>query len=132
MKYATRFVAALAVLVSALGCEKTSVEGAGGKKLTLIAPASQTLKRGETNQIAITVTRSNCADSVAVKFSDLPKGTSVVEDKKIDADKNVGTYTIHSTPDADLVTNHVAKVTVEGPGGMTATESFQVTVKDKN
>jgi hypothetical protein len=132
MKYATRLAAALALLVSALGCEQTSVEGTGGKKLTLLAPASQTLKRGETNQIAITVTRSNFADSVSVKFSNLPKGTSVVEDKKIDADKNIGTYTLHSNPDADLVTNHVAKVTVEGPGGMTATESFQITVKDKN
>ncbi|KAF0244231.1 MAG: hypothetical protein FD180_2741 [Planctomycetota bacterium] len=132
MNNVTRWATAITLVLGALGCEKTSVEGASGKKLTLLQPASQTLKRGETNQIAITVARSNFADPVAVKFSNLPKGTTVVEDKKIDADKNIGTYTLHSGPDADLVTNHVAKVTVEGPGGMTATESFQITVKDKN
>lgn len=131
MKILTRCAAALALVMFALGCEETSVEGPTGKKLTLSQPSSQTMKRGETNQITISISRSNFADSVGVKFSDLPKGTTVVESKKIDADKNSGTYTLHSAPDADLVANHVAKVTVEGPGGMTATETFKITVTDK-
>jgi hypothetical protein len=131
MKLVTSCAAAIALLFVAVGCEKTSVEGAGGKKLTLLQPTSQSMKRGETNTIDIAVTRSNFADSVGVKFSDLPKGTTVIENKKIDSDKNIGTYTLHSAPDADLVANHVAKVTVEGPGGMTATETFKITVSDK-
>ncbi len=131
MKLVTRCAAAIALVLVALGCEQTSVEGPTGKKLTLLQPTSQSLKRGETNTISITVTRSNFADAVSVKFSDLPKGTTVVESKKIDADKNIGTYTLHSAPDADLVANHVAKVTVEGPDGMTATETFKITVTEK-
>jgi hypothetical protein len=131
MKLVTRCAAVLALLLVAVGCEKTSVEGPTGKKLTLLQPTSQTMKRGATNTIDIAVTRSNFSDSVGVKFTDLPKGTTVVEDKKIDSDKNIGTYTLHSAPDAALVANHVAKVTVEGPGGMTATETFKITVNDK-
>lgn len=132
MPIALRSIAAIALMVAAIGCEKTTVEGTNGKKLTLLHPASQTLKRGETNQIDITVTRTNFSEAVGVVFSDLPKGTTVVESKKIAGDKNIGTYTIHSAPDADMVNNHVVKVTVEGPDGMKATETFQITVKDRS
>lgn len=132
MKMATRCASVLALLLVALGCEKTTVQGTNGKKLTLLQPTSQTMKRGETNSISITVTRSNFGDAVGVKFANLPKGVHVIEDKKIGADQNIGTYTLHSAPDADLVTNHVARVTVEGPEGMTATETFEITIKDKS
>ena len=132
MKIVTRCAAMIALLVAVFGCEQTTVEGTGGRKLTLSQPSSQTLKRGETNTISISITRASFSNPVEVKFSNLPKGVSVVEDKKIGTDQNSGTYTLHAAPDADLVANHVAKVTVEGPDGMTATETFQITVKDKN
>lgn len=131
MKLVTRCAAVIALLVAAIGCEKTAVEGPSGKKLTLTQPSNQTMKRGETNQISISISRSNFSEAVGVKFSDLPKGTTIVEDKKIASDKNSETYTLHSAPDADLVANSVCKVTVAGPDGMTATETFKITVNDK-
>ncbi len=132
MNHVIGTVAALALVLAALGCEKTTVEGPSGKKLTVVQPASQTLKRGETNEIAIMVTRTNINSPLTVKFENLPKGVTVIEDKKIAADQNVVNFTLHAAPEADLVENAQSKVTVAAPDGLMATETFKITVKDRN
>lgn len=131
MRHFEGCAAAIVLLMVALGCEQTTVEGTGGRKLTLLQPFQQTMRRGETNEITITVGRTNFVAPIEVKFSDLPRGVEVVENEKIPADQDVGIYTLHAEPDADLVTHHVVKVTVEGPEGMTATETFEITVRDR-
>lgn len=126
-----RCSAVIALLAAGIGCEQSTVQGENGRKLSVVQPSSQTMNRGDTNKIDISVSRTNFGDALGVTFSDLPRGTTVVEDKKIASDRSSGTYTLHSAPDADLVTNHVSRVTVEGPGGMTATETFKITVNDR-
>jgi hypothetical protein len=132
MKYMIANAAALALLLVMVGCDKTTVEGPGGKKLTVVQPSNQTLKRGEINEIAIKVARTNTGAPLKVEFEGLPKGVTVIEDsKKISSDQNVVNYTLHAAPDADLVQNSQAKVTVSTPDGMKATETFTITVKDR-
>ena len=119
----------LAVVLGA-GCASSTAKGAGGKELTLVRPAHQTLRRGETNRVDIMLMRENIPQDVALKFSDLPKGVKVVEaDRKVKPDELVVTYTLFAANDADLVSNHVAKVTAEGPSGLRATESLAMTIK---
>jgi hypothetical protein len=123
-------IATLTLALACLSCEKTTVEGPSGKKLTVTQPSSQTIKRGENNVIAITVTRTNINDPLTVKFDNLPKGVTVIEDKKIESGQNSANFPLHAAPDADLVENAQSKVTVSAPDGMMATETFKVTVKD--
>lgn len=113
------------------GCKHSTVEGTGGKKLTLVKPANQTIKRGDTNQVTVGVTRSNFSDDVTISFDNLPQGVSVVDkEKKIAGSDNTATYTLKADANAALVTNHEVKVTASGPDGMKVTESFTLTVQD--
>lgn len=112
------------------GCASSTAKGAGGRELTLVRPASQTLHRGDTNRVDIMVTRENIPQDVSVHFTDLPRGVKVVEaDRKVKPDEVIVTYTLFAANDADVVSNHQAKVTAEGPGGLTATEPLVVTIK---
>jgi len=122
---------ALAVIVWG-GCKQTSVEGPSGKKLTLTKPADQTLKRGEPNQVKVSINRDNFRDAVTVSFEDLPQGVQVQDkDKKIAPEETSAVFTFQADPKADLVANHNVKVTATGPDGMKVTEMFKLTVKDK-
>jgi hypothetical protein len=123
----------LALLVFALfspGCEKTTVEGPSGKKLTVVKPSDATIRRGSNDKVNIMVTRDNFKGPVTVRFEDLPKGVSVAENGG-DIEDNSRTFVLVAADNADLVTNHTAKVTVSGPEGMSASEQFKITIKDK-
>jgi hypothetical protein len=134
-KLATFAVLALAFGVVA-GCNNAkspvaSVEGSGGRKITLLDVADQTLTRGQTNKVMITVTRDKITDPLDVTFENLPKGVSVVESSpKIAANENIVNFTLKAEPDADLVTNHEVKATI-GHGDMKVSDTFKVTVKEK-
>jgi hypothetical protein len=119
-------------LMASGGCKKTTVEGPDGKKLTLTKPADQTLKRSGTEDIKVMISREKFRDAVAVKFENLPEGVTVQDkDKQIAAEETSATFTLKADEKAALVSGHEAKVTVTGPNGMQATESFKITVKEK-
>lgn len=112
------------------GCEKTTVEGPAGKKLTVVKPADATIRRGSNDKVNVMVTRDNFSGPVTVRFEDLPKGVTVAEGGG-QIEDNSRTFVLVAGDNADLVTNHTAKVTVSGPEGMTASEQFKITIKEK-
>ncbi|KAF0243512.1 MAG: hypothetical protein FD180_3296 [Planctomycetota bacterium] len=121
----------LACILPGLGCTSTSASGAGGKKLSMLKPVNQTLKRGDTNKVMITVWRESISSDVAVRFDNLPNGVKVIEgDKKVKDSDYVVNYTMFAANDAGLVSGQVVKVTAEGPDGLAVTESFEMTVKE--
>ena len=120
----------LALVLPGTACEKSTTQAAG-KKLTLTKPADQTVKRGETNEIAISINRDGFNGPVNVRFPKLPKGVTVVETKPIAADQSRVNYTLHAAPDADLVEKYEASVSVEGPDMMSTTQTFLISVKEK-
>ena len=114
----------------AAGCASSTAKGVGGRELTLVRPASQTLRRGETNRVAITVLRENIPSNVTVRFERLPKGVSVVEaDRKLKPGELHVNYTLFAANDADLVSNYQARVTAEASDGLSASETLTLTVK---
>jgi hypothetical protein len=120
----------LAVLLP-LGCASTSASGSDGKKLSMLKPVNQTLKRGDTNKIMITVWRESISSDVSVRFANLPDGVKVIEqDKKVKDSDTIVNYTLFAANDAGLVSGQVVHVTAEGPDGLAVTESFEVTVKE--
>jgi hypothetical protein len=124
----------LVVLTVAAGCrETTTVEGRGGKKLSVTKPSSLTIKEGATEQVKISITRYNFTDPVEVKFERLPPGVTVVEKKtEILSNDNSATFTFKADDNAPVVTNHEAAVTVTGPGDLRSTENFPITITKKS
>ncbi|MBI2919709.1 MAG: hypothetical protein HYY18_01340 [Planctomycetes bacterium] len=118
-------------LAAATGCEKTTVQGPAGKKLTIVKPADQSLKRGEINEVLVMISRENFGGEVEISFENLPKGVHVADIRPIPSDKSRGTYTLHADPEAGLVENHQVLVTASGPDGMRATEMFGISVREK-
>ncbi|HKQ48092.1 MAG TPA: hypothetical protein VJZ71_08495 [Phycisphaerae bacterium] len=121
----------VSVCFLAAGCEKTTVEGPAGKKLTLVKPMDSKIVRGSTEKVSVVVTRQNFDAPVTVRFSDLPNGVKVAEGAN-EIEGNERTFVLTATDTADLVKEHTAMVTVTGPDGMSATEQFKITVQEKS
>jgi hypothetical protein len=121
----------LACVLPGLGCSSTSAKGDSGKKLSMLKPVNQTLKRGDTNQVAITVWRSNISSDVSIRFDNLPAGVKVIEkDKKMKDSDYIVNYTMFAANDSGLISGHVVKVTAEGPDGLSVTETFEMSIKE--
>ena len=122
-------VIALACAVSGLGCSARSTSSTGPRKITLLKPSNQTLIRGGTHKIEITVHKENIDSDVSVRFDNLPEGVDVVEMDMNSADNEcVANYTLSASNSAVLVSEQVVRVTAEGPDGLSVTQSFALTV----
>jgi len=123
----TAAVLALAGLTAA--CDVAKVEDEKGRKITLVAPASQKLKQGETNRVLVAIARTGVAGPVRIKFDGLPSGVTVVETPtEIPADSSTATFTLHAENDAELAASRPATITAIGPGGMSVSERFNIDV----
>jgi hypothetical protein len=113
------------------GCEKTTVEGTAGRKLSVTKPSAVTVERGATAEVTVSIGRENLTEPVIARFDNLPEGVKVVDDgRKIEGSK--ATFVLEANQDAALVSKHQVKVTVEGPDGLSAAESFAVTIEEKS
>jgi hypothetical protein len=126
-------IVGLVVLLGAAGCrETTTMEGRGGKKLSVTKPSSLTIKQGATEQAKISITRTNFTEPVEVRFDKLPPGVTLVEKKtEIPSNDSSATYTFKADDNAPVVSNHEATVTVAGPGDLRSTENFPITINKK-
>ena len=125
-------VAIAATFALAAGCsERASVEGKGGSKLTLVQPDAVTLERGGLARTDVQIKRQNLAGEVSIRFTDLPRGVTIVDSgSKIVGDE--GTYTLKASETADLVENHSATVTATaGPGDIAVSQPIIINVKER-
>ena len=131
MRPITKSALAFFLTLSAIACDKSVTASSSGRKLELTKPSNQSLRRGETEEVAVVIGREKFTGPVKVTFQRLPRGVTVVEAKDIAADQTRAVYTLHAATDADLVENNESSVTVEGPEALTATQTFLISVKDK-
>jgi hypothetical protein len=140
--YANRSIvlAACAVALFTVGCSyesregrtgETTVYGEHGEKLTIAQPKIQDITRGGTETVTINLRRDNFSDPVNVSLSDLPSGIEAVDAPR-STNGDAVEIVLRASEDADLVSNHVVLVSAEGPNGIRATESFRLTVKEKD
>jgi uncharacterized membrane protein len=124
----------VALLSGGVGCtkgEKKTVEGEGGKKLTLKAPGNTTVKQGDTAAISVDITREKFNDPVELKITGLPEGVSIMEDNMtISKDATSTKLTLKAAADAKPVDDHPVTVTATS-GGLKQDATFKVTVKKK-
>lgn len=122
---------ALVCLVTGLGCKSTSTSSTAERRITMGKPSNQKLKRGETNQVEITIWKENINADVYVRFENLPQGVRVIENDNNSSDNRcVSNYRLIATKDALLVNDQVVRVTADGPDGLAVMESFEMTVED--
>ena len=120
------------LLVGGTGCtsrDKKTGEGEGGKKISVKAPADTSIKQGETATINVDITREKFNDAVALKFTGLPDGVTIMEnDLTISKDVNSAKLTLKVAGNAKPVDDHKVTVTASG-GGMNPEATFKVSVK---
>lgn len=130
MKRMISIAAVLAATALVGACDSARVKDEQGRKLTLVAPASQSLKQGDTNKVMVAIARKGFEDNVAIRFEGLPPGVRVVEaEPTIPRDDNTATFTLEASGNAALVEDQAATVTASAPGGMSVSETFKVSVK---
>ncbi|MFP4139010.1 MAG: hypothetical protein ACOCXY_00820 [Planctomycetota bacterium] len=131
MKKLACMTLALSAALIAVGCDdgETTVEGENKTALTFYDPADVTITRGETAELTLKIKRTKLDDEIAVDFTELPPGVSVVnEDKNIVG--NEGVYRLQASMDADLVSNHQAAVSIKAAEkGVGVTKKFRITVE---
>jgi hypothetical protein len=133
-KLMTMTIVGLIGLTLTVGCRKTTtVEGTGGKKLSVTKPTSLTITQGATEQIKVTISRTNFTDPVEVKFDKLPPGLTVVETTtKIAPSDASAVFTFKADDTAPVVSNVDAVVNVTGPGDLKSSETFPITITKKS
>jgi hypothetical protein len=133
-KHVLRAIPAVLLLGLIAGCpeQTTSVSKNADKKLTLTQPSDYTVVRGGNADVVVKIARTGFRDAVTVTFDNLPAGVEPKDkDNKIATEATSGTFALHANADAPLVTNKEVRVTVAGPDGMRATDTFKLTVKEK-
>jgi len=124
------FALALGLSIGLGACAHTTVNGPRGEELTLMAPADQTLRRGETNKVSVFVRRDKISGPVTLKIDNLPSGVEVIEKSvSVPGDSMSTEFTLYAKPNADLVSNHAVRVTAIGPDNIQTTEWFDLDVK---
>jgi hypothetical protein len=93
-------------LVGVVGCEQKTGTSPGTdpnkpKKLTLRVVENHTITQDKTDELTVTVTRSEHKDPVTIEVRKLPKGITLeTKDLTIPGDKNTLTLTFKAAPDA--------------------------------
>lgn len=112
------------------GVDKTTVDGSNGMRLTLHKPRNVTIERGEAESVGVNVERDNFDGEVTITISQLPAGVEAVDSPRTTRG-NHEEVVLRASKDAALVRNHQALVTVEGPDGIRATESIEISINAK-
>ncbi|MFP4355635.1 MAG: hypothetical protein ACLFUJ_10985 [Phycisphaerae bacterium] len=116
------------LILGMIGCgDSTTIQGPGGKELTVTVPSEVELTRGHQQSISIELDRKGFTDPVDVSLSNLPDGVEAQADSK-SVSSDVATFVLLVDSDADLVAGHAVNLTVEGPDGMSMVKTIPMAV----
>ncbi len=113
------------------GVDRTTVRGSDGERLTLVKPRNISIERGEAESIAVDLERNNLNGQVKITISQLPDGVEAVDTPRVTNGTHVE-LVLQAKPGAALVRNHQALVTAEGPDGIRATETLEISIEEQS
>ena len=111
------------------GKNETTATGLQGQQLTITTPRSVTFRRGQTQTFEIEILRRNFTGGVDVTLSTMPRGVTA-EGPSNPVTGDVAAYVLKAGDAADMVRDQPVVVTVTGPGGVQASRTFELTVKE--
>jgi len=130
----------LSGLLFTVGCNNTTTSTVGTrvstrtgetvvKKLSLTAAKDQTITRGSTDKVDVSISRSNFDEPVTIAIANLPNGVEVAEkEMTIPNGATKLTLTLKAAADAALG-EHMVNITASAPGLEKTTQAFKLTVK---
>jgi hypothetical protein len=99
------------------------------KKLSVTAAKEQTISRGSTDKVTVSVNRDNFNDPVVISFTGLPAGVEVVEkDMTIASSASSITLTLKASAEAALGEHNVT-INAEAGNLPKNTQAFKLTIK---
>ncbi|MGQ0637291.1 MAG: hypothetical protein ACT4QC_22005 [Planctomycetaceae bacterium] len=105
-------------------------DGRDVKRLMVMAAKDQTVERGETDKVLVTINRDNFNEAVQISLNDLPQGVEVVERNAVIApNDNTVTLTLRAHQDAPLG-EHLVTLIAEAPGIERNMQTFKLKIKD--
>jgi hypothetical protein len=111
-----------------IACQQATVRGPAGQRLTVMKPSDVTVHRGAADDVDVMLKKQNIPGTVTLTVSNLPDGVEAVDQPRRTSSKTVS-ITLRARQDADLVENHAAKLTAEGPDNMKVTQHFRISVE---
>lgn len=103
-----------------------------GASLTLLQPSDQMFRQGQTIRLTVKIDRGDFTDPVYIQFDGLPDGVKVVErDATIPVGAWYASFTLQADETADIVENHLVRVTAKTQEGLELSQIFRLTVEDK-
>jgi len=128
-------ITAIALMAAALwmaaACDRSTVQGPAGQKLSLDKPSNVALVRGGVVEVSITIHRQDLPGAVSVSFDKLPSGVSAVDADIPIVNGDQATYHVKASASADLVQGYEALVTVKGSDGIAVSQPLGVSVAEK-
>ena len=116
------------VLTGCNGDNSTTIQGPGGRELTLTVPDDVTILRGTSRKVDVEIDRENTREPVTVSIGNLPEGVRARQSSQT-VETDAVTFILEADRQADLVYNQAVRVTMEGPEGMRAVQQFSLTVE---
>lgn len=129
----------LIAAVSLVGCNNTSTTSGTKvstrtgevvtKKLSVTAAKDQTIARGATDKVSISISRTNMDEPVTISLTGLPAGVEVTDkEMTIPSGSNSITLTLKAGADAALGEHNVT-IAAQAAGMDKNTQAFKLTVK---
>lgn len=102
------------------------------KKLIVMTAKDQTVERGESDKLLVTINRDNFNESVKISLNDLPAGVMVEgTTATIAPSDNSVTLTLKANADA-AIGEHKVQLVAEAPGMEKNVQLFTLKVKEKD
>ena len=111
--------------------DHTTVRGPAGQKLTIVKPSGVSLRRGQSETVTINLRRENLNGDVTISIANLPAGVEAVDAPRATRENSVKVV-LRAKESAALVKNYQALVNADGPEGIRATETLQVSIGNRS
>ncbi len=113
-------------------CGSQTVRGPDGTSLKIEEPADEQIRRGDNGRVMVWIERGNFAGEITIRVEGLPRGVTVRNEPLVISEfDNRITILLHADFDAEVVSDVPVKVTATAPNGMEVSESFDITVHNR-
>lgn len=115
-----------------LSCRDTTAHAAQTRGLTIQKVGEQSIRQGDSLSLPVRIVRTQLTDSVTLRITNLPAGVKCAQSEFIlTRDEVTATLMLSADPTASPGMAEGVKLTAETASGLSASDSFALTIKPK-